>query len=404
MPLLRSWVAYAAMPLAGIVTAPILAHALGPEGRGQLAGLLQPLTLAGAIASIGVPSAVTYFIAQKACNQRILIIASKLATISTLMVAICLILYSYQVSSQLSLRQTSVLLIWSAFIPSAYISIRRSQIQGHRLYSILDAERFLAAFLRVGIIFILWLLGVTSVILFAAAYMFAGLLASSSLFYSKNPISENGIINGYPSRKTFVSYSLLASLGTIAAAANARLDQAIMPAVIPPVEIGYYSVAVAIADISSILTSVAVRNVLSEASSSVGLMSILKTSIVGAVAQILLIALMIFCLPILLPLVFGDDFRPAVGIVNILLFGSFASYWASVGTSFLTGSGKPGLGSIVQGTAGLTTGGLFWFWWEGITAETAAWISVYSQLAAFTLALCLVVRILVAQKHAKPTI
>ena len=391
LPLVRSWVAYAALPAAGIITAPILAHALGPEGRGQLSGILQPMTLASAIAALGVPSAVTYFIGQGTAPVWVSKLAVRISALVTLLVSVGLLLYSDPVAAQLGVDRGLILLIWIAFLPSAFVSIRRAHLQGLRRYATLDLERSLGAALRVGVIVLLWLAGVQSVIIVAAAYMIAGLTASVVLRLPADRSNEDSLANPrILSGRTFLRYSLLSSFGTIAAAMSARLDQALMPAIVPAAALGYYSAAVSVAEIPTIATMVAVRNVLAEVSGGFTRRAIARSVLIGGTGQLLMILAISCAIPYVLPWVFGADFAPAIALVQVLLLGAFVSYGASVATAYLAGVGRPGLGSIVQAVAAFVTALLFWVNWEHMDAPRAAWISVWSQIVALLVAVTLI--------------
>ncbi|QSR16204.1 oligosaccharide flippase family protein [Novosphingobium sp. KA1] len=382
LALVRSWTAYAALPAAGIITAPILAHALGPQGRGQLAAILQPLALASAVAAVGVPSAVTYYIARSGPAEQIIRSALKIAAVMTLLVGAILIAYSARLAGEIGINRITMLAIWALFLPNALISIRRAHVQGLRQYFTLDLERVLIAGVRVVIIIGLWLAGVQSVTIFASAYMLPGLCAALMLRLPRNEkTTEPKEVITFTSQ-AFLKYSLLSSFGTIANAMSARLDQALMPAVVPVAELGYYSVAVAVAEISTILTLVAARNVLAEASAGWSVWKIAKHVLIGGIGQLVLILTISISLPYVMPIVFGADFGPAIGLIRILLLGTFVSYWANVVASYLTGRGLPGRGSSGQAAAAFLTAVLFWLLWHQMTALTAAWISVCSQVAA----------------------
>ncbi|MEG8058417.1 oligosaccharide flippase family protein [Sphingomonas sp. 22L2VL55-3] len=394
IPLVRSWIAYAALPAAGIITAPILAHALGPEGRGHLAGILQPMTLASAIAAIGVPSAVTYFIGRNFSPRQTTRLGIRISFVTTVLVGLFLIFYSGRVSHQMNVDRISMLLIWTAFLPSALISIWRARLQGFRNYVTLDLERFLGAAFRVLIIIVLWLIGTRSVVVFAAAYMVAGLAASVVLV-------RPSILIKLPSEteplqltaKRFVNYSLLSSFGTIAAAMSARLDQAIMPVVVSSTELGFYSVAVTVSEISSFITTVVARNVLADASAGISAGAITRSVLIGGLAQTALIGGILLFLPEIVLFAFGRDFLPTVSVTRVLLISSFIGYWATIASAYLAGLGRPGFGSLGQAAAAVMTALLFWIEWRNLNATVVGWISVWSQVAALVILVSLTVAI-----------
>jgi O-antigen/teichoic acid export membrane protein len=396
LPLMRSLIAYAAMPAAGIITAPILAHALGATGRGQLAGILQPMTLAASVAVLGVPSAVTYFIGRQYPAGRVIRLAMIIALIMTFVVGIVLYFYSAAIAEQLNTNRVLMLMIWAAFLPSALISIRRGHIQALRRYGALDLERVLASGFRVGAIVLFWILGVQSVIAFAAIYMIAGLGASAVLRLPRDAdalMPQDGKRAPEFSGRSFLSYAMLSAFGTIAAAMSARLDQAIMPAIVAANDLGYYSVAVTVAEVPAIITTVLTRNVLAEVAGGVHTGAVIRSILLGGFAQFGLIIAIVLTLPSFVPIVFGRDFAPAVELVRILLLGTFISYWANVAATYLGGLGRPGYNSLGQAAAALTTILLFWAYWHSMDAVTAAWISVWSQAAALATAIVLVIRL-----------
>lgn len=399
LPLMRSLFAYAAMPAAGIITAPLLAHALGATGRGQLAGILQPMTLAGSVAALGVPSAVTYFIGRQYPAEKVIRLAAIMALVMTFFVGAALFFYSATIAEQLNTNRVFMLMIWAAFLPSALIAIRRGHIQGMRRYGALDLERMLASAFRVGAIVLLWLIGVKSVIAFAAIYMIAGLGASAVLRLPRGGDASYALTRQSSSAApeftgaSFLSYAMLSAFGTIAAAMSARLDQAIMPAIVVANDLGYYSVAVTVAEVPAIITAVLTRNVLAEVAGGIHREAVIRSILLGGLAQVALTIPILVTLPYLVPIVFGTDFAPAVKLIRILLLGTFIAYWANIAATYLGGLGMPGYNSLGQAAAALTTILLFWAAWHSMDAMTAAWISVWSQAAALATAIALVIRL-----------
>src|SRR5579875_3552405 len=73
----------AVTPLVGLATAPILVHALGVAGRGEFAATTSPTLLLTIAGTLGLPQAVTYFVAsgrlsarvttRRACTQSLLV-------------------------------------------------------------------------------------------------------------------------------------------------------------------------------------------------------------------------------------------------------------------------------------------------------------------------------------------
>src|SRR3954468_11341680 len=61
--LLWTTAANVALPISAFATSPILARALGPHGRGEMAAVLAPITLAVLVLNFGVPESLIYHVA-----------------------------------------------------------------------------------------------------------------------------------------------------------------------------------------------------------------------------------------------------------------------------------------------------------------------------------------------------
>lgn len=393
--LLRSWLAYGAAPAVGILTAPLLARALGPDGRGELAAILQPLTIASAIAVIGIPAAVTYFVAAGHNTRQVRKVASNLALGSTACVGIVLFLYSATVSSNTGLSRLTLIAIWCAFLPSAFVAIRRAQHQGAGQFAVMDAERFSGALLRGLTITVLFVCAVTSPALFAVAYMLSGLIASGVLLKSVSRASGQNAHNCLPVNVgRLFRFALLASVGTIAAAMNSRLDQALMPTASTTTELGLYSVAVAVAEAPGIVAIVIARNVLTAAGASRGnaenSSNILRIVLAGLVAVTAVCAVIATVMPVAFTPIFGEAFSEAIRVVWILLGATILQYIAESHGAWLVGLNRPALSSLGPLIGITTTVILFAIGWGQLTAIDVAWIALAAQLSSCLLSVAAV--------------
>ena len=114
----RSLAAYAAAPVFGLATGPILARALGPAGRGELAGMLQPLTVAAGVAAMGVPVAVAYHVARGQGNRSTLMRGLVLAATPALATYFALLAYGVYVANQGGLPIWVYAIAWLSIIPT----------------------------------------------------------------------------------------------------------------------------------------------------------------------------------------------------------------------------------------------------------------------------------------------
>lgn len=397
---IRSWLAYAAIPAAGLATAPMMARALGPTGRGELAAILQPLTVAGAFAAIGVPAAITFFVGRGHPTRRTRRAGFPIILLSSTFVYLCLLLYSAEIARVAHVPQIAVALIWLSVFPGALLALRRSAWQGLRRFAPLDLERAAAGFTRFGLIALLFLAGITIAPLYVVVYITAGLSASAFLF--KRLPNRNSTAERPPllTRGMVLRYSLLASIGTIMATLNNRLDQAVLPSAIGAMELGLYSVAVTVAEVPFIITTVMVRNLLAESSHQSPALRLRRTFLVGMTGVLCASVGLAVISPYFVPLLFGEAFAPSIPAIWLLLSATTVGSAAEGMNAILAGQARPGLASLSAGAGALGSVSLLWIFWDGMSLQGAAMVSLGAQLCAISMAVFILWRFLRRRRNA----
>ncbi|WP_430227038.1 lipopolysaccharide biosynthesis protein [Pseudarthrobacter oxydans] len=345
---IRSFAAYSFAPAVGLITAPILAQSLGVEGRGQLAALMQPLTVADSLAALGIPTATAFFVARGADPSRIQRRAYTGATFTAVVAFGVLAAYSTSVAASQGISQPLLVLLWMSVIPGALLAVRRAAWTGLHQWKRVDLERTAFAGSRLAIIAALAAFGLTQVLPFAAGPVLVGLLISSALLIPKlhrTPIADQ---NSLPGKKDFYRFSLFAALGTVSASASARLDQAIMPGLTSSEQLGLYAVAVTVAEVPLLVGTVLARNLMSESSSGHALGKMLRQVGLGFGVAILGSAVLGGVSSWVVPLLFGNSFRGSLLPINLLLVATCMSVVTISFCAILTGWNRPLLASVPQ--------------------------------------------------------
>lgn len=371
----RAVLAFSLGPVLGLASGPILARVLAPEGRGQFAAIMQPITVAGAIASFGVPAAATYYAAQGAEPAHLYKRSIYCTALPAIVVLGGMLSYSREVASAQGLPWEIVLLIWTSVIPLALIQVRRGVWQGLSNWPLLDLERGLTAVGRFAGVLLLALLGAHFAGWYAAASMGLFILTSCVL-WKQFPTREKQRV---PKTGSLISYSAAVSLGTISLFASGRLDQLIFPVAGSNVQLGYYAVAVTVAEVPIVLGTLAARNALTVASAGASLSDVarsIKSYMVLCIASCLVLAL---AAPLVVPIAFGHDFAPSVMSTIILCIGTVFTSINLVLNSYLSGAGRPLLASLVPVIAVLLTVAAFAAEWGGVTSIYASVTATGSQ-------------------------
>lgn len=376
---MRALLAYGLGPALGLLSGPILARSLGPEGRGQFASVMEPLTLGGAIATIGLPSAVTYFIAAGKDPRSVLIRAFALGLPTAVATYGLLVWYSDRVSQTQNIPRWLLLAAWALVVASAVIQILRAYWQGLGSWRRLDFERFSFAILRFAAVVIVAWIGFSSVGPYVmgalAAFLVAGaLLVSPALLRSSESKSTEA--------KGIYRYSLAAALGTIAVVCSNRIDQALLPISADSHELGFYAVAVTVAEVPVVCAALASRNALTLASRGASLRLILRDITSFIVAGVVLLVFLFLGAQYYIPFLFGSDFSPSIPAIQILTLGTAFSLVTFVSIAIVSGRGKPGKSSLIPMCSVFVTLTSFAIIGTGMTSTTAAVVSTGSQICA----------------------
>jgi len=325
--------------LSGLLTGPIIAHVLGAEGRGELAAITAVLTLGPAVLDLGTSN----WIARERATGRergeilgavlpTLAIASAVAVASALPLAEALgqerdDVETFVRVALLAMPATIVLQALLAFAigESRWTLYARAQIAG--------------IVLPAGAVVLLWLLGELSVARAAIAYVAGPVVAKLALLAFLRGIGPLRL----EARRTreALSFSLRSWLGTVTALANNRLDQLLMAALVPSRELGHYAVAVTISAIAFGLGAAVSGAIYPRVAAGDGALAARACRIAVLLASVAALLLMV-ATPWLVPFAFGEEFRDAVAMTEVLLLSSVPATGTLVLTAALTASGDPG--------------------------------------------------------------
>ena len=381
---LRSFAAYSFAPAVGLITAPILAQSLGVEGRGQLAALMQPLTVADSLAALGIPTATAFFVARGADIRSIQLRGYIGALITGMLAFGVLAGYSFSVAESQGISQPLLILLWMSVIPGALLAVRRSTWTGLQRWKRVDLERTAFAGSRLVIIVVLAAFGLSHVMPFAAGPIVVGLLISAALLIPKLHLHTHASAsNNLPGKRDFYRFSVYAALGTVSASASARLDQALMPGLTSSEQLGLYAVAVTVAEVPLLVGTVLARNLMSESSAGEPLKKMLRQIAFGAGVAIVGSVLLGFMASWAVPKLFGDSFRGSLLPIYLLLLATCMSVLTISFCAVLTGWNRPLLASVPQVmSVGVVICG-FAAIGPGISAVETSFIAVAAQAVSF---------------------
>jgi len=336
-------------PLAGLVVAPILAHAFVPTDRGLLAAGIAPSTLILSVATLGLPEALTYFCANFRWRTRALLLrAAGLTFLLWLALLGLTVLFIPQLSKGDPQLTSLILLAGVIILPALMVNLLRGAAVGLHAWNVVARERVVLAVSRVLVFGGLYLSG--HLTLLAAVVASVALPAAAGLVYLGVCVfsSEAAPADGGQAVRTpeFLRYGLRVWLGSIASILLARVDQLLMTPLSSAYDLGIYAVAVTVSELPSVASG-AVQSALFGINSRDR--DVDKLALAGRLFFILA-ALGCLAVAVTLPLwigfIFGDAYRAAVWPTILLLAGSLIVIPATSAGTALNAWGRPELRSV----------------------------------------------------------
>ena len=369
----------------GLVTGTLLARALGPTGRGNLAAILVPFTLAPWILGLGLPA----FAGKAAAQGRSL--PALIGSVGGLAVLLGLVgtALAEPIATALAEGRETVhvwLLVGLMTLPVWIVSgVLLTVANGLERWKHVIAARIAAPAVTVIGLGILYPLGELTVAT-AAAVTMCGALCSFLVVSDVARGTGRPVVVVSVAREA-LQFGAKAWAVEFASIANHRLDQLVMIPLVKPRELGLYAVAVSVSGFGSILTgavSSALLPPVARGDRAVAARALRRTLTLIATASTLVAG----AAPWLLPGIFGSGFSDATPMTWILLVAGIPAAGIFVLATSLINADKPGVAATGEAIGLLITfPGLLLLVpaWGGIGAATVS-LAAYTANFTFLLA------------------
>ena len=324
-PTLRTAGVNAVIMALGLATSVQLARWLGPEGRGEVAAAMLWPMLIVYLSNFGFISATLYHASlPEAQLGRILgtaWAAGLLQSMAGLTVGYFALppLLAAQDASVLAAARMYLLVIPVSLLSLYAIGVLQARMR-FRAFNALRLVTPLGYLIGVVAMQLLDHAAIRSIVLLHVVLNVIVLLGAVAVLLRYRLI--DGLRADRATASRMARYGIRTHIGSVSQAANLRVDQALLTAWFPPAQLGLYIAAVSASGLLSVLTTavqmVSVPRIARQTSAharSAMLRNVFRRYVVIAVAGTLLL---VAAMPILLPLVFGAEFAPAVSVAMVL--------------------------------------------------------------------------------------
>jgi O-antigen/teichoic acid export membrane protein len=350
-----SLVASGGLQLLIIVSGVLVARGLGPEDRGYLALIVVVSGVCSLAGSVGLPSAVTYYIARDPSHARE--VASSLLMPGVVQVgatfavqtAVLVVLVMNEPERVKFAAMISLLLGPGILALSYGLAI----LQGQQRFRAFNVLRVLPTIAYVAAVFILFVLHAADLVrlmtIWAGTNFVGGFLA---LAVAVRGLPTAPLAGSPPSRPQVLRFGLKSVFGSLSPVDTLRLDQAVVGLFLSPVALGLYVVAQAFANLPRLVAAsvgvVAFPQVASQSDPRAARRAMWRYFLVGAAFSALVVGVLEIAIGDLVRLFFGSDFTEATPIARILLVAALFIAARRVLTDAINGMGYPGLGTVSE--------------------------------------------------------
>ena len=333
----------------GLVTGPLLARALGPAGRGDIASVTVYVALANALLGLGISTAVLHAVRQKSNSEEQILDAVLRFTLWLVPPSIC----NAAVVSQLVLvHLKGPAKLWCfislATVPlnvlglslTSFVIARASLtwIAGLRLVSTGSVAVFVVIFAVIGDL---------TVSGYLALSLGASILTALLTFQAVGIRPRRGA-----RLRPLLAFGRRAWVGSVANMANVGLDQALIAPFLGAADLGHYAIAVTLSLLPFGLSSAIGQRIWGDVT--IGTEEDVDPRRVGEYVRIVVAAATWVALglgivvPLSLPLLYGTAFDASVLPLILLLPGAVAYSGGWVLEAALVMSGRPGVNSKAE--------------------------------------------------------
>lgn len=322
-----------------LVSAPIVARALGPDGRGETAAALALFLIVPVVLGLGIPLEVRR---QAATSDGHAVIRTARRTVAySAVIAIGIAaLANFTIFSEFGPSGRLVATIGVALAPlSTSWSMDVSVLVAHRRYRGVLLMQLLQPAVYVALIVVFWVIGVANV----ATVLIASIAGTGATFAAGLLLVRVPFQGARVDTKPLVRGGIKFFGSAIAEVASVRADQVVALPLIGAYQAGLYSVAATIGSVPLAIGHALGASYFAPIANSHGQNRFrlqgeaIRAAAAAAAIGIPVVAVLAW---MTIPIVFGRDFAPSINATMIVLLGSAAMLVAYVASMALAAQGR----------------------------------------------------------------
>jgi O-antigen/teichoic acid export membrane protein/O-antigen ligase len=341
-----------------VVSGIIAARMLGPRDRGYLALLVLIPLIVSQIGSLGLPAAVTYYVAAAPGQARTIVrrltrpVLQQIALMLLCQLAVNALFLAHEPDRVRTGAVIALSLTVFIFVQQLLLSL----LQGLRLFVEFNILRVLPSAVYSVAIFVAFAAGTRSVltvlVLLTASNGAVTILIGAAAVRGLRRTADGVRLSEVPRVGDVYHFGLKGFLGSVSPVENLRLDQASIALFLNPVALGLYVVAQSFTNLPRFVAQsigmIAYPTVASEPDRTSARRKMWRYTFLSALLSVGVVAVLEAAATPLVRVLFGAAFVGAVDITRILLLGVVFLAARRTLTEAARGVNRPGAGSVAE--------------------------------------------------------
>lgn len=339
-----------AATLLGLLTGPIVARVLGASGRGEYAAVMIYSSGATALLSLGMGLTINHAVLTLRMNPGVVLGIVLRFCAALVLPSLVLGVIAAVLLDDLGRSAQVGLLVFIGITPLAVLQLcLNSFLISEGALGTLALVRVVPLLINALGVVVLALVGALTVSSYLAL-TFAGVLATLLLGARGARIRPRRGGRLGPQMR----FGLKAYPSSLSGLANAQLGPLLVAPVLGTADLGRYAVALTVAGlplgVAGALSARATSQIAAEAG---GLdVAVAAVTFRRAIALVLVLSIGLAIIsPVLVPLLYGDEFAASAGLAVVLMAGTVATTISTLAGPALSIAGRPGVASIAEVTA-----------------------------------------------------
>lgn len=338
-----------------VVSGVLVARILGVEGRGELALIIIVPGILAQLGSLGLPFALTHFIARDPSNAKEMIV--RVAPVAAAVTAALVLMHAAVLFFVLPGESDNVRL--AALLSLAAIPGLQAQqyglaiLQGQQRFAWMSSVRPVPAGVYVLVVLAIFVVDSGNLPLIAGAWLGSVVLGAVVLLGAALRGLAAALSPSVPqARRELLSFGLKGHLGSMSPLETMPIDQAVVGVLCGPAALGLYVVALAFTNLPRFvglsIGMVAYPHVSGIGDAAAARETLWRFTALAAVGCLLVVGAIAASAGFVVPAFFGSDFKDSVELLYLLLPGALFYGIRRTLAAGVSGLGRPGLNSASE--------------------------------------------------------